>query len=155
MGRTGLLVLIASFLAAASVDLQTPSSAAQTAPVLRLRFLGFSPQTPPADSLTFRQAVASAIDREGVSRVVAPHLRSVLRPATALQHPSLPGYNPAFHAPAFDAAKAREFLAQSGWSGRVTILVSPSTDRFVEAFNQAVSESIQPESGVKIVKFRV
>jgi ABC-type transport system substrate-binding protein len=58
-----------------------------------LRFLGFSPTQPPADTLIVRQAIVYAIDREGIVRAITP-IAAIASPALAIQHPRLPGYTP-------------------------------------------------------------
>lgn len=143
IGVTMLLVVLAI-----SLGLLTPLSLAQTVPTLR--FIGFSPGTPPADSLPFRRAFAYAVDRDAVVKAVVPLLNATPRPALSIQHPSLPGHNPALRAYEYDPAKAKEMLAQSGWTSAITILVGPSTTRFLQTYHGAVADGLRTALGIPV-----
>lgn len=110
---------------------------------IRLWFMGFSPATPPADSLAFRQALASAIDRDTIVSAASPYYRGALFPAVGIQHPRLTGYNPDVHGYPYDPERAREFYKQSGWTAPITILVGPTRDDvFANVFRKAIVASL-------------
>jgi ABC-type transport system substrate-binding protein len=123
----------------------TSSSRAQT--VYELWFIGFSPATPPADSLELRQAIAYAVDRVAVAKAVAPHAKQTPHPAVAIQHPGLPGYNPSVRGYSYDPLKARELYSKSGWTAPITLFVGPGTSKMVEALHETVLESIRKALG--------
>lgn len=113
-------------------------------------FLGTSPKLPPSDSLAFRRAIAHAVDRQAIAKAVAPHITSVPRPALSIQHPDLPGYNQTVPAYPFDPVRAKELYNESGWQGRITILVGPSESRFGEALHGTLAESVGKSLGAPV-----
>jgi ABC-type transport system substrate-binding protein len=138
MQRTGLVVAIA--LAVLEACWLTPP--AHPAPVgpPAVWYIGFSTRLPPAESLAFRQAIAYALDRQTIAAAVAPH--GPAQPATTIQHPELPSYSPSIRGYTFDAAKARDLLARSGWNAPITLLAPPSPSYWVEALEEAMVRSI-------------
>ncbi len=139
-----LLFVVLMVSAATLMPFHVPAQAAPT-----LRYLGFSPATPPADSLVFRQAIAHAIDRESIVKAIAQYA-AIASPAHAIQHPRLPGYNPAMRGYPYDPAKARELYAQSGWTGPITIMIPGGGDKFREVLNNAVADSLRKALGATV-----
>jgi ABC-type transport system substrate-binding protein len=97
---------------------------------LNLSFLGLGTGHPPFDDPLVRQAVAHAIDREGIA-ALSPTAR---RPAQGILPPGLPAYSPQPKALPYDPARARALLAQAGHPGgrglpRVRIYTSVGTAR--------------------------
>lgn len=129
-----------------------PRSWSQTSP--GLSFIGFSRTIPPGESLEFRLALAYAIDKAAVAKVVTGYTSGGARAAAGLQHPSLPGYNAAVRGHAYDPTRARQLYAQSGWTAAITIMVGPGTG-YAEALNVAVSDSVQRSLGVHVGTLRI
>lgn len=139
-----------------------PASQARGTPGMpAVWFLGLSPGHPPGDSLQFRLALAHGIDRASVTRASAPHA-SVPggQPAESIQHPSLPGYNPAVRGQSYDLARAKELWSQSGWTSSISILTTSSRSPWVLAIENAVAQSLRASTGAtvsfaKVASFRV
>lgn len=115
-----------------------------------LYYLGFSPSVSPADSLTFRQALATAIDRDAILTAVAPYAPRPAHPAMSIQHPALPGYNPSVRGYMYDGAKAKDLLKQSGWTGTIVLSVVPPANRFRSALHDAVATSLRAALGAPL-----
>lgn len=129
-----------------------------------LWFIGFSPKFADAYPLEFRQAVAYAIDREAVAKAVAAtgvRLPSSPRPATTIQHPDLPGYDPTITGFATDPARAKELFQKSGRITSVEFLIrsvpgdTSDPARVREAIYAAVRESLERTLGLSISFRRV
>ena len=123
--------------------------------VYTLWFVGFSPATPPADSLELRQAIAYSLDREVVAKAVAAHAVQPPHPAVGIQHPGLPGYNPGVRGYSYDPVKAKELYGSSGWTAPITIFVGPATSKFLEALHETVLGSIRKTLGAPVLVGRV
>lgn len=106
-------------------------------------FLHFAPTLAPANNIAFRQALAYAIDRASVARSLVTLSPRVPVPATSIQHPKLPGYNPSVRGHVFDPEKAKVLFAQSGWTGPITILVGPQGNAFARVLAESVAQSIR------------
>lgn len=122
----------------------------QTPPRHGIRLIGFGTKFPPGDLIACRQAIAHALDREAIGKATAPHLRLPPFPATRLQHPLLPAYDPV--GPAgykYDPARAKELYAQCGFSGSIPILVRRSGE-FQRKEAEAVAESLRNTLGAQI-----
>jgi len=135
--------LLAAVLVVASMGFQTVT--AQVVPNLQL--MGFSANIAPADKLECRQSIAYALDRETIARTVAPVAPLPTSAAIVIQHPRLPGYNPAVRGYRYDSTKAKELFAQCGWTGPITISVSSASDRFVTTLRASVTESLSRTLG--------
>jgi ABC-type transport system substrate-binding protein len=148
MNKIGLAVIV--FLLVALGLFVAPVSQAQTDPPF-LRFIGFSTKFPPGDSLEFRRAIDCAINREVIVKAVTPVAgSSVIRAAYGINHPDLPGFDATLKGCGYDPVKAKESLAKSGWTGRITILTSRSTNRFREAYDKVVAETLSVALGVPV-----
>ena len=75
-------------------------------------YLAFNVQKPPFDNLKVRQAFARAFDRADWVDAV---LKGAGQPANELMPPGRPGYFPDVTEPPFDAAAARQLLADAGY----------------------------------------
>jgi len=80
---------------------------------LALSFLGLNTKAPPLDQVWLRQAIAYALDRDGLVRD-SPDVR---RNAVGILPTGIPDYTPASKALEHDPERARELLARSGHPG--------------------------------------
>ncbi|MBI5651402.1 MAG: peptide ABC transporter substrate-binding protein [Chloroflexi bacterium] len=87
-----------------------------TGPRLSTGFVVFNTRKPPFDDPKVRQAFALAIDRQKLVDVVYRKMPSV---ATTILPPGMPGYKESDAKPAFDAAKAKQLLAESKYAGKL------------------------------------
>jgi ABC-type transport system substrate-binding protein len=78
---------------------------------LTLAFLGMNAALPPLDDGRVRQAIALAMDRQGMLQL-QPEGKTL---ASGILPPGLPGYTPVPKTYARDLAKARELLAEAGY----------------------------------------
>jgi len=74
-------------------------------------YIGFNTRRPPFNDRRVRQALAMAIDKDVLARVV---LRDLAVPAKGVLPPGMPGYNPALEGLPFDPQEARRLLAEAG-----------------------------------------
>jgi len=99
---------------------------------LNLSFLGFGTRLPPPDDPRVRQAIAHAIDREGIV-ADAPSAR---RLATGILPPGLQGYSPSPKVLGYDPDLSRSLLAEAGHPGGAglepVVLYSSSRSAAVE-----------------------
>jgi oligopeptide transport system substrate-binding protein len=77
---------------------------------LSLSFLGLLTGTPPLDDVRIRQAVACAIDREGL----AARSPATRRYASGILPPGIPAYSPRTKGIGYDPARSRRLLAAAG-----------------------------------------
>lgn len=78
---------------------------------LNVGYLGFNQKIAPMDNLKIRQAVAHAINREALVKAKYPAGSTV---ATQFMPPDLAGYDPGVTTYAYDVAKAKQLIAESG-----------------------------------------
>ncbi len=94
----------------------------------------------PFDKLKVRQAVNMALNKERIVRLI--NNRAV--PANQPLPPAMPGYDTAYKGYPFDAAKAKELLAEAGYAdGFTTELYAMNTDpnpRIAQAIQQDLAE---------------
>ena len=81
-------------------------------PRLDVQYLAMNPEVPPFDDVRVRQAIAHAIDRQRLAKVV---LKGTVDAAEGILPPGMPGYRPEFRGLAFDPDRARELLRQSAY----------------------------------------
>lgn len=86
-------------------------------------YIGFNVTAPGLSSLKFRQAVDVAIDRQAIAKSLykgdATPIGQLLAPATF-------GHDPSIKPVAYDAAKAKQLVQQSGYSGQTITLTYPN-----------------------------
>jgi ABC-type transport system substrate-binding protein len=137
-----------ALLVAGGVSMSVHTHAQPQAPTLH--HLGFSPSVSPADSLTFRQALAAGLDRGAIFTTVAPYAPRPARPAMSIQHPTLPAYNPSVRGYVYDGTNAKDLLKQSAWTGTIVLSVAPPANRFRSALNDAVAASLRAALGALV-----
>jgi hypothetical protein len=131
---------------------EVQGAAAQPGPTQpRLLFVALSPEVPPGNSQPFRQALAYAIDRDAVAKAANVDPRVTFYPASTIQHPKLPGFNPDAPGYSYDPAKAKVLYAQSAWSGPITITISPKIASWAKAALNVIRSSIQLTLGAEVL----
>lgn len=78
---------------------------------LTLAFIGMNASMPPFDDLRVRQAVALALDRQGILDM-QPEGKAL---ANGILGPGVPGYTPSTKTYPYDVARARQLLAEAGY----------------------------------------
>ncbi len=95
---------------------------------------------PPFDKVQVRQAVNMAINKDRIVRII--NNRAV--PANQPLPPAMPGYDTAYAGYPFDAAKAKELLAEAGYAdGFTTEIYAMNTDpnpRIAQAIQQDLAQ---------------
>jgi peptide/nickel transport system substrate-binding protein len=112
---------------------------------VNLLYVAFTQDSHPAlQDLRVRQAIAHALNREGLVRALMPEGAQV---ATQFQPPNLPGWNPNVPTYDYDPDRARQLLADAGyeegeleldfyWPTDVTRPYMPSPRSMIELFQQ-------------------
>ncbi|MBI4637647.1 MAG: ABC transporter substrate-binding protein [Candidatus Rokubacteria bacterium] len=83
-------------------------------PMISVRFYGFNTRWKPLDDRRVRQALAHAIDRDGLIDEV---FLGRYTPARGVLPPGTQGFNPRLRGYAYDPERARDLLAQAGYPG--------------------------------------
>ena len=87
-------------------------------------FLVLNTELPPFNELKVRQAMNYAIDKDKIVRL----LHGTSTPANSVLPPPVPGYNPNLNVYAYDPAKARRLLAESGHADDISFNLWYETD---------------------------
>lgn len=82
----------------------------------------------PLNDLKVRQALTTAINREGIIRQV---MKGDADAASQLVPSGFVGYNPALKVPAYDLAKAKALLAEAGYPNGFNLTLHCSNDRYM------------------------
>jgi peptide/nickel transport system substrate-binding protein/oligopeptide transport system substrate-binding protein len=111
-------------------------------PELTFSFIGLRLDHPPFDELLFRQALAYAIDVEKLAALDS----GLVRPATGILPPGMPGYQPVPARLPFDPDAARDALAALGYgpdnpAPPCTLYTTPSMDPRKE-FESSLKEDL-------------
>jgi len=117
----------------------------EVVPELSFHYLGFNFTRPPFDDVYVRRAFTQAIDRE---KIVSVLLRNMVVSANGILPAGMPGYNEELDGLEYDAARARELIAQSsygdvanlppitvttsGWGG----LIAPELEAIITEWRQ-------------------
>ena len=81
-------------------------------PELNLAYIGFNCQKPPFDDINVRRAFSQAIDKAKLASLV---FKDTVRRADGILPPGMPGYDEGLLGLDFDASRARELIAISGY----------------------------------------
>ena len=110
---------------------------AKALPVLteRLAYIRINPNRPPFDNLQLRQALAYAIDKEGITQGI---LGGLDKPIGQMVTPAHFGWNDSIKALPFDPEKAKSLIAAAGKPAKFQLTIGAF-------FDQRVAEAIQQE----------
>ncbi|MCC7347543.1 MAG: hypothetical protein IT538_09125 [Variibacter sp.] len=86
----------------------------QTVASNRVLYLGFDVNTPPLNNVKLRQAIDCAINREAITGRL---LQGLGKPEGQVVAPVTFGYDPTIQPTAYDPARARQLLRESGYAG--------------------------------------
>ncbi|SCB15936.1 ABC transporter substrate-binding protein [Rhizobium multihospitium] len=119
-----------------AAQLQTYSNA-KALPVLteRLAYIRINPNKPPFDKLELRQALASAIDKEGITQGI---LGGLDKPLAEMVTPAHFGWSDAIKGLPFDPDKAKSLIAAAGRPAKFQLTIGAF-------FDQRVAQAIQQE----------
>ncbi len=114
-------------------------------------YIGFNVKMPPFDDVKVRQAFNHAVDKKRINDVVQRNRHIV---AKGILPPGMPGYNQNLKGLDFDAAKAKQLLAESKYKsvaglGRVTLSTAGSTAA-VQPATEAVIQMWKDNLGVEV-----
>lgn len=124
-----------------------------TSPVLCTYYFGFNTTLPPFDNTKVRQAFSYAIDRQ---KVIDVALGGAQKPAQTFAPPGIfgsPAENPEFPGIKFDAAKAKDLLAEAGFpngEGLPEVTLMFNTSEGHQKIAEAVQQQIKENLGVEI-----
>lgn len=115
---------LVAMLAPAVVERLSTAAAVNVAKVQsnRVVYLGFNTSVPPLDNLKVRQAIDLCIDRNTIATRL---LRGLATPHGQLVGPPVFGYDKAIGATAFDLARARALVQESGYKNQPIVLQYP------------------------------
>jgi peptide/nickel transport system substrate-binding protein len=102
----------------------------------RILYLGFDVENPLLKNVKLRQAIDYAINRDAICRGL---LRGLGTPEGQVVAPVTFGYDKDIAPTAFDPAKARQLVAESGYAGEPILFQYP-TNRY--AFGQEVAQAV-------------
>jgi peptide/nickel transport system substrate-binding protein len=111
-----------------------------TSPSNLVVYLGFNTSVAPLNSLALRQAISMGINRPQMTKVL---LGGEATPVGQMVAPTTFGYSASVKPTAYDEAKAKQLVAQSGYKGQV-IPFQWATD-YVIPFQNAIAQAIQGE----------
>jgi peptide/nickel transport system substrate-binding protein/oligopeptide transport system substrate-binding protein len=83
-------------------------------PMFSVRFYGFNTRTKPLDDRRVREAIAAAIDRDGIRDTI---FLGRYHPARGILPPGTPGFNPDVRDIPFAPERARALLREAGYGG--------------------------------------
>ena len=136
-GEADLAVTLDSDLAA-----QLEGSEAQPLAVLteRVGYVKLNPNLPPLDDKRVREAIARAIDKDGIVNGI---LGGFDKPAAQMATPSHFGYVDGIEGYAYDPDKARQLVDEAGAKGKkLSFATSPTFDqRIVQAIAQMINDT--------------
>jgi peptide/nickel transport system substrate-binding protein len=103
----------------------------------RLAYLRLNPNRPPFDNPKIREAVARAVDKQGIIDGI---LGGQEKPIAQMLTPAHFGWAEGIEGPAFDPAPAKALVAEAGPAGQVTIPLTTAP-----FFDQRVVQAIQQQ----------
>ncbi|MGH2608396.1 MAG: peptide ABC transporter substrate-binding protein, partial [Tepidiformaceae bacterium] len=118
-------------------------------PRMTTSYFAFNVKKAPFDDPKVRQAMAMAIDREAVNKVL---LFGTQRVADGILPPEMPGYTESVTSYAFDAEKAKQTLAESRYASTMPriILTYAGTGGDAPDILQAIADMWQQNLGIQV-----
>ncbi|MCZ2110936.1 MAG: peptide ABC transporter substrate-binding protein [Dehalococcoidia bacterium] len=89
-------------------------------PEMAINYMAFNIHQAPFDDVNVRRAMAMAVDRDNINKVL---LFDSQRVADGILPPEMPGYSASVHALKFDVAAAKAALAQSKYAGNMPRII--------------------------------
>jgi oligopeptide transport system substrate-binding protein len=120
------------------------------APRLCTYFYGFNVSKPPMNNVKLRQALSYAIDRQ---KLIDTVLKGGQRPAKSFACPGIFGNvadDPTFVGPSYDPAKAKQLLAESGYTGTPEITLMFNTSEGHKNIAEFIQRSWKETLGLDI-----
>jgi peptide/nickel transport system substrate-binding protein len=114
------------------------SLAVSSSPSNLVVYLGFNLKVAPLNNLKLRQAINLGINRQQLAKVL---LGGKATPVGQMVAPTTFGYSASVQPTAFDVAKAKKLVAQSGYKGQ-PIVFQWATD-WIIPFQNAIAQAIQ------------
>jgi oligopeptide transport system substrate-binding protein len=117
-------------------------------PTLQNQVIAFPYYTKPYDNPDLHKAISMAINREEITKTIFEGSRT---PADGFVHPLIQGYQPNACGEfcTFDPAKAKDYLARSGFTGKLEL--RSNTDGGHQEWAEAVCNSIKNSIGLDCV----
>lgn len=112
-------------------------------------YLGFNNKVAPFDDPKVRLAFNYATDKETINRTV---LKSLLVTAYGILPPGMPGFNPSLKTHKFDAARAKQLIAESKYAGKMPdiVLTMPGSTATPPPTVEAMLEMWRKNLGVDV-----
>ncbi len=105
----------------------------------RMAYLRLNPNKPPFDNPKYRQAMADAIDKQGITDGL---LGGFDKPLDQMLTPAHFGWSDGIKGPSYDPDAARAILKQAGVPPRFTLTTAPFFDqRVVQAVQQQLADA--------------
>ncbi|MBC7239683.1 MAG: peptide ABC transporter substrate-binding protein, partial [Chloroflexi bacterium] len=120
------------------------------APYLCTYYYGFNVSKPPMDNVKLRQALSYAIDRQ---KLVDTVLKGGQRPAKTFACPGIfgsPADDPNFVGVSYDPAKAKQLLAESGYTGTPEITLMFNTSEGHQRIAQFIQQNWKDTLGLDV-----
>ena len=120
------------------------------APYLCTYYYGFNVSKPPMDNVKLRQALSYAIDRQ---KLIDTVLKGGQRPAKTFACPGIfgsPADDPNFVGVSYDPAKAKQLLAESGYTGTPEITLMFNTSEGHQRIAQFIQQSWKDTLGIDV-----
>jgi len=89
-------------------------------PRMAISYIAFNPEKAPFDDIKVRQALAMSMDTQKINEVL---FFGSQRVADGILPPDMPGYTESVSGPKYDAARARQLLAESKYAGKMPRII--------------------------------
>ncbi|MFQ5925055.1 MAG: peptide ABC transporter substrate-binding protein [Dehalococcoidia bacterium] len=126
------------------------------APVLSVWYIGFNTAMPPFDDVKVRQGFSHAVDKDKIVEIL---LKDTVSPAAGILPLGMPGYNEELEGLSYDAARARQLIAESGYGDDLppVVLSVPGSGAAVSPATEAIAwmwqENLGGEVAIEVVEW--